>query len=94
MVAYLKTRMFALMGSVSGIASTERVYNTVNVNGYTKMDYSCFAKTRITTLKTKVVYNKQNVTIEISAKRYTGTDHQYKTVTFDPRHSGGKGGNI
>ena len=94
MVAYLKTRMFALMGSVSGITSTERVYNTVNVNGYTKMDYSCFAKTRITTLKTKVVYNKQNVTIEISAKRYTGTEHQYKTVTFDPRHSGGKGGNI
>ena len=92
MVAYLKTRMFSLMGSVSGIASTERNYNTVNVNGYTKMDYTCYPKVRTTTLTTKVNFNNSTRTIKISAKRYTGTDHQYKTVTYSPVHSGGQGG--
>lgn len=92
MVAYLKTRMFSLMGSVSGIASTERTYNTVNVNGYTKMDYACYPKVRTTTLTTQVSFNNSPRTIKINAKRYTGTDHQYKTVTYSPVHSGGKGG--
>ena len=32
------------------------------------------------------------VTISVTATRYTGTDHQYKTVTTNPTHSGGKGG--
>lgn len=92
MAAYLKTRMYSLMGSTSGITSTERTYNTVNVNGYTKMDYACYPKVRITTLTTKVIYDGDAKTISVSAKRYTGTDQQYKTQTFDPRHSGGQGG--
>lgn len=92
MAAYLKTRMYSLMGSTSGITSTERTYNTVNVNGYTNMVYACYPKIRTTTLTTKVMYNGATKTISISAKRYTGTDHQYKTQTFDPRHSGGQGG--
>lgn len=94
MAAYLKTRMYSLMGSTSGIVTTERTYNTVNVNGYTEMNYTCYAKTRTTTLTTKVIYNGQTKTISISAKRYTGTDQQYKTVTYNPTHSGGKGGSI
>lgn len=92
MESYLKTRMYALMGSASGVASTDRTYNTVNVNGYTKMDYSCYAKTRTTKLSTTIMYKSTKVTIEISAKRYTGSDHQYKTVTSNPTHSGGQGG--
>lgn len=92
MAAYLKTRMYSLMGSTSGITSTERTYNIVNVNGYTNMNYVCYPKIRTTTLTTKVVYNGATKTISVSAKRYTGTDHQYKTQTFDPRHSGGRGG--
>lgn len=94
MAAYLKTRMYSLMGSTSGIVTTERTYNTVNVNGYTEMNYTCYAKTRTTTLTTKVIYNGQTKTISISAKRYTGADQQYKTVTYNPTHSGGKGGSI
>lgn len=94
MAAYLKTRMYSLMGSTSNITKTERTYNTVNVNGYTDMNYTCYAKTRTTTLTTKVIYNGQTKTISISAKRYTGTDQQYKTVTYNPTHSGGKGGSI
>lgn len=94
MAAYLKTRMYSLMGSTSGIITTERTYNTVNVNGYTDMNYACYAKTRTTTLTTKVIYDGQEKTISISAKRYTGADQQYKTVTYDPTHSGGKGGSI
>lgn len=94
MAAYLKTRMYSLMGSTSNITETERTYNTVNVNGYTEMNYTCYAKTRTTTLTTKVIYNGQTKTISISAKRYTGTDQQYKTVTYNPTHSGGKGGSI
>ena len=58
------------------------LYNTVNVNGYTTMDYACYAKTRTTTLTTTVIYNGQTKTISISAKRYTGADQQYKTVTY------------
>ena len=50
MVAFMKTRMFSLMGSVSGITETERVYNTVNVNGYTTMSFTCYAIARTTTL--------------------------------------------
>lgn len=94
MAAYLKTRMYSLMGSTSGITTTERTYNTVNVNGYTTMDYACYAKTRTTTLTTTVIYKKQTKTISISAKRYTGADQQYKTVTYNPTHSGGKGGSM
>ena len=94
MAAYLKTRMYSLMGSTSGIITTERTYNTVNVNGYTTMDYACYAKTRTTTLTTTVIYNGQTKTISISAKRYTGADQQYKTVTYNPTHSGGKGGSM
>lgn len=94
MAAYLKTRMYSLMGATSGITTTERTYNTVNVNGYTMMNYACYAKTRTTTLTTKVIYNGQQKTISISAKRYTGADQQYKTVTYNPTHSGGKGGSI
>lgn len=94
MAAYLKTRMYSLMGSTSGITTTERTYNTVNVNGYTTMDYACYAKTRTTTLTTTVIYNGQTKTISISAKRYTGADQQYKTVTYNPTHSGGKGGSM
>lgn len=94
MAAYLKTRMYSLMGSTSGITTTERTYNTVNVNGYTEMNYACYAKTRTTTLTTKVIYDGQQKTISISAKRYTGADQQYKTVTYNPTHSGGKGGSI
>lgn len=91
MAAYIKTRMFALMGSVSGVTSTERVYNTVNVNGYTMMNYVCYAKVRNTTLKTTVLYKLSPVTITVTAKRYTGADHQYTTVTYNPGHSGGQG---
>lgn len=91
MVAYVKTRMFAVMGSLSGVTSTERVYNTVNVNGYTQMNYVCYAKVRTTVLKIDVMYNRQPVTISVSAKRYTGADHQYTTVTYNPGHSGGQG---
>jgi len=87
-------RMFSLMGSVSGITETERVYNTVNVNGYTTMSYTCYAKARTTTLTANVKFNGQNKTVSITATRYTGTDHQYKTVTYNPTHSGGKGGSI
>ena len=94
MVAFMKTRMFSLMGSVSGITETERVYNTVNVNGYTTMSYTCYAKARTTTLTANVKFNGQNKTVSITATRYTGTDHQYKTVTYNPTHSGGKGGSI
>lgn len=79
MVAFMKTRMFSLMGSVSGITETERVYNTVNVNGYTTMSYTCYAKARTTTLTANVKFNGQNKTVSITATRYTGTDHQYKT---------------
>lgn len=57
MVAFMKTRMFSLMGSVSGITETERVYNTVNVNGYTTMSYTCYAKARTTTLTANVKFN-------------------------------------
>lgn len=91
MVAYIKTRMFTMMGSLSGVTSTERIYNTVNVNGYTLMNYACYAKVRTTTLKATVLYRQQPVTISVSAKRYTGADHQYSTVTYDPGHSGGQG---
>ena len=94
MVAFMKTRMFSLMGSVSGITETERVYNTVNVNGYTTMSYTCYAKARTTTLTANVKFNGQNKTVSITATRYTGTDHQYKTATYNPTHSGGKGGSI
>ena len=38
------------------------------------------------------VYNNKDVKISVIATRYTGTDHQYKTVTTNPTHSGGKGG--
>lgn len=92
MVAFFKTRLYSLMGSASGVTTTERTYNTVNVNGYTTMNYTCYAKTRTTTLSTKVVYKGSPVTISVTATRYTGTDHQYKTVTTNPTHSGGKGG--
>lgn len=91
MAAYVKTRMFAVMGSLSGVTSTERVYNTVNVNGYTQMNYVCYAKVRTTVLKITVLYNLKPVAISVSAKRYTGADHQYTTVTYDPGHSGGQG---
>lgn len=94
MAAYLKTRMYSLMGSTSGTTTTERTYNTVNVNGYTEMNYTCYAKTRKTTLTTTVVYKEQSKTISVSAIRYTGADQQYKTVTYNPTHSGGKGGSI
>mgnify|MGYP000220118204 FL=1 len=77
MVAFMKTRMFSLMGSVSGITETERVYNTVNVNGYTTMSYTCYAKARTTTLTANVKFNGQNKTVSITATRYTGTDHQF-----------------
>ena len=80
------------MGSASGVKTTERTYNTVNVNGYTTMNYTCYAKTRTTTLSTKVLYKGNPVTISVTATRYTGTDHQYKTVTTNPTHSGGQGG--
>ena len=39
-------------------------------------------------------FNGQNKTVSITATRYTGTEHQYKTVTYNPTHSGGKGGSI
>ena len=70
MVAFMKTRMFSLMGSVSGITETERVYNTVNVNGYTTMSYTCYAKARTTTLTANVKFNGQNKTVSITATRY------------------------
>ena len=92
MVAFFKTRLYSLMGSASGITETTRTYNTVNVNGYTTMTYTCYAKTRTTTLSTTVKYNNKDVKISVIATRYTGTDHQYKTVTTNPTHSGGKGG--
>ena len=92
MVAFFKTRLYSLMGSASGITETTRTYNTVNVNGYTTMTYTCYAKTRTTTLSTTVKYNGKDVKISVIATRYTGTDHQYKTVTTNPTHSGGKGG--
>ena len=38
MVAFFKTRLYSLMGSASGVKTTERTYNTVNVNGYTTMN--------------------------------------------------------
>ena len=79
MVAFFKTRLYSLMGSASGITETTRTYNTVNVNGYT-------------TMTTTVKYNNKDVKISVTATRYTGTDHQYKTVTTNPTHSGGKGG--
>lgn len=91
MVAYLKTRMYAMMGSLSGVTSTERIYNTVNVNGYTQMNYACYAKVRTHTLKVTVSYKSAPVTISVSAKSYVGADHQYTTVTTDPVHSGGQG---
>jgi len=87
-------RMFSLMGSVSGITETERVYNTVNVNGYTTMSYTCYAKVRTTTLTANVKFKGTAKSVSITATRYTGTDHQYKTVTYNPTHSGGKGGSI
>ena len=43
-------------------------------------------------MSTKVLYKGSPVTISVIATRYTGTDHQYKTVTTNPTHSGGKGG--
>ncbi len=86
--------MFSLMGSVSGITETERVYNTVNVNGYTTMSYTCYAKVRTTTLTANVKFKGTAKSVSITATRYTGTDHQYKTVTYNPTHSGGKGGSI
>lgn len=92
MVAFFKTRLYSLMGSASGVTTTTRTYNTVNVNGYTTMNYACYAKTRTTTLSAKVTYKGSPVTISVTATRYTGTDHQYKTVTTNPTHSGGKGG--
>ena len=92
MVAFFKTRLYSLMGSASGITETTRTYNTVNVNGYTTMTYTCYAKTRTTTLSTTVKYNNKDVKISVIATRYTGTDHQYKTGTTNPTHSGGKGG--
>ena len=92
MVAFFKTRLYSLMGSTSGVKTTERTYNTVNVNGYTTMNYTCYAKTRTTTLSAKVLYKGSPVTISVTATRYTGTDHQYKTVTTNPTHIGGKGG--
>ena len=92
MVAFFKTRLYSLMGSASGITETTRTYNTVNVNGYTTMTYTCYAKTRTTTLSTTVKYNNKDVKISVTATRYTGTDHQYKTVTTNPTHSGGQGG--
>ena len=92
MVAFFKTRLYVLMGSASGITETTRTYNTVNVNGYTTMTYTCYAKTRTTTLSTTVKYNGKDVKISVIATRYTGTDHQYKTVTTNPTHSGGQGG--
>ena len=92
MVAFFKTRLYSLMGSASGITETTRTYNTVNVNGYTTMTYTCYAKTRTTTLSTTVKYNGKDVKISVIATRYTGTDHQYKTVTTNPTHSGGQGG--
>ena len=92
MVAFFKTRLYSLMGSASGITETTRTYNTVNVNGYTTMTYTCYAKTRTTTLSTTVKYNNKDVKISVIATRYTGTDHQYKTVTTNPTHRGGKGG--
>ncbi len=55
------------------------------------MNYTCYAKTRTTTLSTTVKYNGKDVKISVTATRYTGTDHQYKTVTTNPTHSGGKG---
>ena len=79
MVAFFKTRLYSLMGSASGITETTRTYNTVNVNGYTTMTYTCYAKTRTTTLSTTVKYNNKDVKISVTATRYTGTDHQYKT---------------
>ena len=94
MVAFMKTRMFSLMGSVSGITETERVYNTVNVNGYTTMSYTCYAKVRTTTLTANVKFKGTAKSVSITATRYTGTDHQYKTVTYNPTRSGGKGGSI
>lgn len=92
MVAFFKTRLYSLMGSASGITETTRTYNTVNVNGYTTMTYTCYAKTRTTTLSVKVMYGGASKEISVIATRYTGTDHQYKTVTTNPTHSGGKGG--
>lgn len=92
MVAFFKTRLYSLMGSTSGITETERTYNTVNVNGYTTMKYTCYAKTRTTTLTATVKFNGATKTISVTATRYTGTDHQYKTVTYNPLHSGGQGG--
>ena len=56
------------------------------------MTYTCYAKTRTTTLSTTVKYNGKDVKISVIATRYTGTDHQYKTVTTNPTHSGGQGG--
>ena len=77
MVAFMKTRMFSLMGSVSGITETERVYNTVNVNGYTTMSYTCYAKVRTTTLTANVKFKGTAKSVSITATRYTGTDHQF-----------------
>ena len=69
MVAFFKTRLYSLMGSASGITETTRTYNTVNVNGYTTMTYTCYAKTRTTTLSTTVKYNNKDV--KISCLLYT-----------------------
>ena len=49
---YKRQRIYSLMGTTSGVTETERTYNTVNVNGYTEMNYTCYAKTRKTTLST------------------------------------------
>ena len=49
-------------------------------------------KLSTTTLSAKVLYKGNPVTISVTATRYTGTDHQYKTVTTNPTHSGGQGG--
>lgn len=68
MAAYLKTRMYSLMGTTSGVTETERTYNTVNVNGYTEMNYTCYAKTRKTTLfYNSSVWQEAEKTISVSA---------------------------
>lgn len=90
--SFLQNSFILIDGIGIRYTETTRTYNTVNVNGYTTMTYTCYAKTRTTTLSTTVKYNNKDVKISVTATRYTGTDHQYKTVTTNPTHSGGKGG--
>ena len=94
MVAFMKTRMFSLMGSAYlALRETERVYNTVNVKRIYYHELYLPAKVQTTTLTANVKFKRGTAkSVSITATRYTGTDHHKRLLII--RHSGGKGGSI